>query len=182
MKPDIIDWRITASCNQSCAYCYATDYKNGAMSCNVADDEKIIKKITEIGCDTVCISGGEPLIDDNGNRAYQIIKKLKDNGLNIFLSTNGTNYMELEKRYNIGSLLSKLSMPLDGYDKESSKINGRGEDSFECVKDILDKFQISYNNGERIPTIKVSTVITKKIFKIMIIGQNYVSLFATIKE
>lgn len=162
MKPDIIDWRITASCNQSCAYCYATDYKNGAMSCNVADDEKIIKKITEIGCDTVCISGGEPLIDDNGNRAYQIIKKLKDNGLNIFLSTNGTNYMELEKRYNIGSLLSKLSMPLDGYDKESSKINGRGEDSFECVKDILDKFQISYNNGERIPTIKVSTVITKK--------------------
>ena len=163
MKPNVVDWRITSNCNQACEYCYATDYAMPVVT-QPKYDKLIISKIAELGNESVCISGGEPLLDDNGERAYRIIKELKDRGVNIFLSTNGTNYMDLERKYNIGALLSKLSLPLDGYDIESSGINGRGN-SFIFVKEILDEYNNNFHNGKTIPNIKVSTVVTKRNIK-----------------
>ena len=160
MIPQIVDWRITANCNQNCLYCYATDYADGGIISNVVNDEKIIEKILQIGCEAVCISGGEPLLDEGGERAFRIIKALKEQGLKIFLSTNGTNFLRLEEKYEISRYLSKLSLPIDGYDEESSKKNGHAE-SFRYVKEILEHFNKTFHSGHSIPNIKVSTVVTR---------------------
>ena len=160
MHPNIIDWRITANCNQSCLYCYATDYVDGGITSDAISDEAIIEKILQLGCDIVCISGGEPLLDEGGERAFRIIKALKEQGINIFLSTNGTNYMQLEEKYGISKYLSKLSLPIDGYDYESSKKNGH-VGSFQYVKAILEHFNAEFHRGNRIPNIKISTVVTR---------------------
>jgi len=109
----------------------------------------------------VCISGGEPLLDDNGERAFYIVKTLREKGIkNIFLSTNGTNFLEIEKKRGISKYLDKLSMPLDGFDSKSICCNGRSAESFETIIEVLKYFLSLKNQGEVIPDIKISTVLT----------------------
>lgn len=154
---NIIDWRITAKCNSKCDYCYASMQLPELVP---ADVDKVINSIILSGCKAVCISGGEPLLSAN---VINIIKRLHSNGLSIFLSTNGTLYMQY--REELEKYISKLSLPLDGYDEESNKINGRelstgeGEkSSFQCVKEILDYYETHPHNF----AIKIGTVLTAK--------------------
>ena len=151
---NIIDWRITAKCNCGCDYCYASA-NLPEMSQDTID--RTIESIIKSGCRTVCISGGEPLLSNN---TIPIIRR----GISIYLSTNGIEYMKY--REELEKYISKLSLPLDGYDEESNKINGRAaspnEDttasSFQAVKDILDYYEEHPHNF----AIKIGTVLTSK--------------------
>lgn len=154
---NIIDWRITARCNSGCDYCYASAVLPELPE---RDIDRIITAIVESGAKTVCITGGEPLLSDN---ALTIIKKLHNAGISIYLSTNGTKYME--HRDELEKYISKLSLPLDGYDEESNQINGRKinpneSDSmgFETVKEILDYYEVHTHNF----AIKVGSVLTSR--------------------
>lgn len=155
---NIIDWRITAKCNCGCDYCYASaDVPE--MSQDTID--KTIEAIIKSGCKAVCISGGEPLLSNN---AIPIIRQLHSCGISIYLSTNGIEYMKYKEE--LEKYISKLSLPLDGYDEESSKINGREASherasigsSFQAVKNILDYYEGHPHNF----AIKVGTVLTSK--------------------
>lgn len=149
----IIDWRITSKCNCSCEYCYAS---NNISEMSLEDADKIIKKIIESKCGTVCISGGEPLLNSN---CIRIIKKLYSYGISVFLSTNGTLFME--HRNEIEKYISKLSLPLDGYDVKSNGVNGRicsDKNSFNSVIEILEY----YKNHSHNFSIKIGTVLTNK--------------------
>lgn len=155
---NIIDWRITAKCNSDCDYCYAsTNLPEMSIDCI----KTVVESISKSGCRTVCISGGEPLLNDN---AISIIKQLHNNGISVYLSTNGTEYMKY--REELEKYISKLSLPLDGFDEESNKINGRDVlqngtqvvSSFEAVKKILDYYECHTHNF----AIKIGTVLTSQ--------------------
>lgn len=124
IKCNIIDWRITAKCNCDCDYCYASS-NLPEMSQDTID--RTIESIIKSGCRTVCISGGEPLLSNN---AIPIIRQLHSRGMSIYLSTNGSEYMKY--REELEKYISKLSLPLDGYDEESNKINGREVSTRAC--------------------------------------------------
>lgn len=166
---NIIDWRITAKCNSGCEYCYASS-NLPEMSLN--DINKTIESIVKSGCRTVCISGGEPLLNDN---VIFIIKQLHISGISVYLSTNGTEY--LKYREEIEKYISKLSLPLDGFDEESNKINGRevfhnGTEKisgFKAVKDILDYYESNSHNF----AIKIGTVLTSKNIDITYFQKMY---------
>lgn len=153
---NIIDWRITAKCNSGCDYCYASA---NLPEMPLDDIERVVESIIKSGCRTVCISGGEPLLNNN---AIFIIKQLHNNGILVYLSTNGTEYMKY--REELEKYISKLSLPLDGFDEESNKINGREVSpngtvvvsSFEVVKSILDYYEEHPHNF----AIKIGTVLT----------------------
>lgn len=151
MSVKIVDWRITSSCDNMCGFCYAaSDLPSVAL--DQIDD--VVKAIYETDCETVCITGGEPLLDPN--YVIEIMKKLSGLGITIFLSTNGTNYIN-----NIASIepfLSKLSLPVDGFDAESNSINGRTLKSFVKVKNILEL----YSKKNHAFPIKISTILSKK--------------------
>ena len=122
--------------------------------------KEIIDGIVQTKCKNVCISGGEPLLD---NDAVNIIAELHNRGIAVFLSTNGTKYFDYQ--HELESRISKLSLPLDGYDEDSNSINGRcviesgnKKESFTAVKRILDY----YTNTSRNFSIKVGTVLTKR--------------------
>ena len=166
---NIIDWRITAKCNCGCDYCYASaDLPE--MSQDTID--RTIEAIVKSGCKTVCISGGEPLLSNN---AIPIIRQLHSCGISIYLSTNGIEYMKY--REELEKYISKLSLPLDGYDEESSKTNGRESShggasfgsSFHAVKDILDYYEGHSHNF----AIKVGTVLTSKNLSIDYFSKIY---------
>ena len=159
IKCNIIDWRITAKCNSCCDYCYASD-SLPEMSMDVAN--KIIDSIIKSGCKAVCISGGDPLLNDN---AVSIIRQLHNSGISVYLSTNGIEYMK--HRCELEKYISKLSLPLDGFDEDSNKINGRKVSynnkeerisGFQSVIDILDYYENHPHNF----AIKIGTVLTSR--------------------
>lgn len=147
---DIIDWRITSECNNGCGVCYAC---NNGPDMEEKDIDIVIDKLSKFGCKSICISGGEPT---KSKYFEKIISKLNESGFSIFLSTNGYKFMSY--RDIIEDYIDKLSLPLDGYNAESNTKNGRGKDSFDCVKEILDFYK---DNNHKFD-IKISTVLTRK--------------------
>ena len=152
---EVIDWRITSKCNNNCQFCYALN--DGTTNCedlSKEDIDRIISKINNINFNAICITGGEPTLSDN---LVTIAETIHDNNHSVYLSTNGTKY--LEKREEIEDYIDKLSLPLDGYDESSNSVNGRNKDSFETVKNILEYYK---KNPKRKFNIKISTLLTKK--------------------
>lgn len=147
---DVIDWRITSKCNNNCGICYAS---NNLCSMEKTSIDVVIQQLNKINCKTICITGGEATLCENFE---YIINQLYINGFSIFLSTNGTNFTKFRELYE--NSLEKLSLPLDGFDKKSNAINGRNEDSFDNVIEILNEYQ----NKQKRFKIKISTVLTSK--------------------
>ncbi len=86
----------TSGCNLRCSYCDTTyAYKQGEeLSINA-----ICEKIKNYECNTVCLTGGEPLIQ---NETEMLIEHLINHGYHCSIETNGSK--------NIESLLNKQSL------------------------------------------------------------------------
>jgi len=80
--------RLTG-CNLRCSYCDTTyAYDEGSdMLLN-----EIINAISRYRCRNVCITGGEPLLQQNISK---LIKQLKKNHFNVFIETNGSLNIDL---------------------------------------------------------------------------------------
>lgn len=168
---EIIDWRITSKCNCKCDYCYAS---GNFEEMDESQLNRVLQSVVLSGCRAVCISGGEPLLNPN---ALSIIKYLYSAGISIYLSTNGTKYMEYHTE--LEQYISKLSLPLDGYDSVSNKANGREAtaaplDAFEKVIEILDY----YKSHSHKFSIKIGTVLTKYNADI----NHYEKMFSVLKD
>lgn len=155
MNIRVIDWRITSKCNNSCKFCYGCNSEVKDI-----DDQKEIDKIIEFikkaKTEAVCITGGEPTLSKH---FYYVLEELYKAHIAVFLSTNGTNYIDNKEK--IEPYISKLSLPLDGFDKNTNMIGSRNEESFEEVKSILDYYQ---SNPEKVTfKLKIGTVLDRKI-------------------
>ena len=147
--PTVIDWRITDQCDNVCSHCYASEKLEPLSE---EEFEKVVCQIISSGCEAVCISGGEPLLFD---KTFEVVKRLHNSGIKVFLSTNGSHYVEnisLVEPY-----LSKLSLPLDGYDRQSNMCSGRSDSSFDTVVSILRHYE---QNSTLLP-IKIGTVLSR---------------------
>ncbi len=81
-------WNVTEKCNLKCGHCYS----NSGLSDtgHPLPDEKCIQLIGEIkrlNPPIVLLTGGEPLLRKN---LFDIVKRCKEAGLRVGLSTNGT--------------------------------------------------------------------------------------------
>ena len=75
--------RLTG-CNLRCSYCDTTyAYDEGS----VMSLGEIISTINGYGCKNVCITGGEPLLQESIN---ELINLLKKNHFNVYIETNGS--------------------------------------------------------------------------------------------
>jgi MoaA/NifB/PqqE/SkfB family radical SAM enzyme len=166
MSVHVIDWRITSDCNNKCKFCYASEQ---IKSMSKEKFFKVTDKIVDSGCKTVCISGGEPLLC---NETISVIKRLYEKGLSVYLSTNGTNY--IEQRAFIEPYITKLALPLDGFSKDSNLINGREGNNFKVVSDILEL----YRAQKHYFAIQVGTVLTQKNSNI----EHFINMYYVLKN
>jgi 7-carboxy-7-deazaguanine synthase len=75
--------RLTG-CNLRCSYCdTAYAYEEGSAMLL----SEIISTINRYGCRNVCITGGEPLLQENINKLINLLKK---NLFNVYIETNGS--------------------------------------------------------------------------------------------
>jgi 7-carboxy-7-deazaguanine synthase len=92
----------TTGCNLRCSYC---DTKFAYFEGEELKIEDIIEKIKKYQSKHVCITGGEPLIQDD---IYDLIDKLIKNNYSVSLETNGS--MEILKLSSIDKILISLDL------------------------------------------------------------------------
>lgn len=84
--------RLTG-CNLRCAFCDTKYAWEGGEDFTLLDILKTIKKNhTRFPADWVCLTGGEPLLQDVG----EIVRMLKQEGFRIQVETNGMIYRRLD--------------------------------------------------------------------------------------
>jgi len=79
----------TSGCNCRCFWCDTPYALEGGKEMTV---DEIVSKVNEFNLSSVCITGGEPMIQLESLK--DLVKKLKNIGYQISLETNGTVYDE----------------------------------------------------------------------------------------
>jgi len=85
-SPFSIHWNITNFCNLNCRHCYTIDRRTG-KELTTEKALKVVEEIIDANVLEVTFSGGEPLLRKD---LFTLAKTLYDNGVSVFLTTNGT--------------------------------------------------------------------------------------------
>ena len=103
-------FKITNECNLSCKGCAAkTQY---------IDIKASVDRILKNGYDWVFITGGEPLLCDE---LFSVCKKLRDNGIKVGVSTNGTIRNDA-----IFDVVDRIGVSIDGGREYHDSYRGEG--------------------------------------------------------
>ncbi len=74
----------TMGCNLRCSYCDTTYAYEQGREMGI---ESILSKISSFSCNKICLTGGEPLLQED---VYQLLPALVQKGYSICLETNGS--------------------------------------------------------------------------------------------
>ncbi len=137
-------WNITPQCNLKCAHCYRESSITNDEA--VLSDEKCLQfvdEIKDVKPPVVLLTGGEPLLRKN---IFDIIKKCKNVGLRVGLSTNGT------------LITDGLAKKLKEYDVDYVGISIDGEESFhDEFRGMPGAFRQSWDAIKRLNDIGIKT-------------------------
>lgn len=148
MTFEYICFSITDKCNLNCPYCFRFTSKNQIIG--IENFKICVSKLVKLGCKTINITGGEPLLNPNWR---EFINICKGHDLKIILSTTGINLDLNDKSL---SDLYVLTLPLDGYNNQVNSMT-RGDKHYEFVTDLINK----YVNEDYPFKLKINTVVTK---------------------
>ena len=85
--PVRVVWEVTRKCNLRCRYCYISASTAEADELTTREALDLCGQLIEMEVFHVTLSGGEPLTRLD---VYDIISKLRQAGINVFLNSNGT--------------------------------------------------------------------------------------------
>jgi len=124
----------TTGCNLRCSFC---DTKYAYDDGEEMSIEKIIKIISRYPCKYVCLTGGEPLIQDE---AISLTKALIKKGYNICLETNGS--------IDIGRICDKKSLMVS-LDIKCPSSNMHDKMNMDNIKKLDKKDQLKFIIGDK---------------------------------
>ncbi len=120
--------RLTG-CNLRCSYCdttYAYDEGAEMSAC------EILKTIKGYGCNNVCVTGGEPLLQSSVNKLINLLKK---NRYKIFVETGGSINIDMLPK--AVTRIMDIKCPDSGMEKEMNWDNIDRLKSSDEVKFII---------------------------------------------
>ncbi len=130
---------LTPACNLNCIYCHNEGFsrkEDAFPAFSISEFENIFLSLREKGVESVCLTGGDPLIYDSFG---DVLKAVTDvfGGEMTHVSTNGIlldNYLDLMKAAGV----SRINISCDAIDKKRyEKITGK--DYFERVCKNIEK-------------------------------------------
>jgi 7-carboxy-7-deazaguanine synthase len=137
-----------SGCNLRCSYCDTTYAFHGGE--DLGNDE-IISRISALGCKRVCMTGGEPLLQD----IYPLCRRLKENGIWIKLETNGSlpfrrkHFDAVDMDIKTPSSGESAKMRFSNIDrlrkKDELKFVISEREDYEYSKDVLERFEPKCN-------------------------------------
>ena len=121
----------TTGCNLRCSYC---DTKYAYHSGEEMNIDSILKIINKYPCKNICLTGGEPLLQ---NDTPSLINALIDKKYNICLETNGS--LKIEGLSNKKSLIISLDIKCPSSNMDDKNL-------FSNIKFLKEKDQFKITN------------------------------------
>jgi len=152
----MVAWELTRNCNLSCVHCRASA-ASGPYEGELSTEEckRIIDDILSFSQPTVILTGGEPLLRPD---IFEIIEYGNNRGLRMVIALNGTLLDEAAAKRLKASGIKRVSLSLDGKDRQGHD-NFRGVDgSFEAVTraaQILDQADLPFQINTTVTTLNV---------------------------
>ncbi len=149
--PKEIVIELTHRCNLHCNFCFnQLCMRESSEELNTEQLKLIIAKIAQLGICIVRFTGGEPFLRLD---FIELVKYAKDQGLQVWLNTNGTIANEATNQ--AAKLIDNVLISLAGFDRESDYKVTRLKKSFE---NKLKTIEIMKSHGV---TVRAGIVLTE---------------------
>lgn len=128
-RPVSVNFLITSRCNSKCITCDSWKLTDHSGELTLEDFKRIAGEIREMNVPIVTLGGGEPTLRPD---IWEIVRILKDRGLNVQLTTNALALRETQQEKMYQSGLDRVTVSVDSHLRETyEKI--RGVDGVESV-------------------------------------------------
>ena len=79
-------WELTLACNAHCIHCGSSAGKRREDELTTEEAIKLIEELADLGCSSITLSGGEPLLRDDWT---DLALRITDSGMRLEMITNG---------------------------------------------------------------------------------------------
>ena len=155
----MVAWELTRNCNLACIHCRASAANGpheGELS--TAECRRIIDDIVGFSAPTVILTGGEPLMRPD---LFDIIEYGQEKGLRMVIAVNGTFLDESTAERLKASGIKRVSLSVDGKDRQSHDSFRGVSGSFEAVThaaDILLKTGLPFQVNTTVTALNVNEI------------------------
>ena len=164
IKLESLTLEITSDCPMRCEFCSSNVGRCRVVSYSLKEMKSIVDEVSTLGCKTISLSGGEPLVHP---RILEISKYIKDKGICLHIYTSGN----LSYFQSVGPLSALLVSDLktSGVDRLIFSIHGGEPELHDSVtnvkgsfKNLIDSIRITKNFGLK---TELHFVVTKKNYR-----------------
>ena len=131
--PETVVWEVTFACNMRCLHCGTAAGKQRSDELSTDEALNLIDELTGLGCKSVTISGGEPLLRKDWQ---QLAARLKENGVTSYLITNGYAMTEAIADDILRLEIKRVGVSVDGMEEIHNHIRQRPDSFRRCLNAI----------------------------------------------
>lgn len=131
--PETVVWEITFACNMKCIHCGTS--AGTARHDELTTDEalNLVDELAELGCKSLTISGGEPLLRKDWR---ELASRAKEHDMTTYLITNGYAVTPevADDIFRLG--FKRVGVSIDGLEEVHNYIRQRSDSFARCMKAI----------------------------------------------
>jgi len=131
--PETVVWEITFACNMRCIHCGTSAGKRRPDELTTDEALGLIDELTNLGCKSITLSGGEPLMRNDWRL---LAARIKENGLTSYLITNGyaLTPADVDEFLRLG--FKRVGVSVDGMESIHNHIRQRPDSFAKCLRAI----------------------------------------------
>lgn len=154
-----VDIEINGICNLACPWCWGPEHTPAIETVTNEQWGKVLDELKQYGTESVVITGGETLLRP---QIPSLLSDIKNKGLRVTLSTNGTRLQTLREAL---PFVDDLGLPIDGYDSSTNQVMRVpvGNSQLDQFTKVLEAIEIVKDFPSVDLTIR--TVVSKKNFQ-----------------
>jgi radical SAM protein with 4Fe4S-binding SPASM domain len=132
--PEVVVWEITFACNMRCIHCGTSAGKRRPDELTTTEALNLIDELTGLGCTSITLSGGEPLMRDDWR---ELAARIRRNGARLYMVTNGFMITPEIARDLADLKFDHIGVSFDGTPRTHNYIRQR-DDSYDRVLAAMD--------------------------------------------
>lgn len=131
--PHTVVWEITFACNMRCIHCGTSAGKRRPDELTTSEALGLIDQLAGLGCKSITLSGGEPLMREDWR---QLAERIKHHDIQLYMVTNGYALTPEIARDLAALKFDHVGVSLDGTESVHNYIRQR-DDSFERATNAM---------------------------------------------
>jgi radical SAM protein with 4Fe4S-binding SPASM domain len=128
--PETVVWEITFACNMRCVHCGTSAGKRRSDELTTDESLRLIDELTGLGCKSITISGGEPLLREDW---ALLADRMRANGLTTYLISNGYALTDAVADRFLELGIKRVGISIDGTEQTHNRIRQRPDSFARCV-------------------------------------------------